>query len=256
MTDFKKLKTQKKARVLKRWKRLTHNLIKLRKEQEDLRSVSRLQAKVLKTNNFTSVDEPVETEENKADDKTMIIQDEEQDEEELHHNSTVVKSEFINLKNLQSLHKRFDLISNFKARLLAVIKGRKDRKQYRKTLKAIVCLQTHFRRIIAKRIETQKVDEERYRRLKQIQFIERQQRLTEQRKKRKKAALIIEKYMYKKLVRRKHKLLRERLAKVPKELRIVYFKYMALRSDTDVLVSAFRDYMPNGMLSPSNLLID
>lgn len=66
----------------------------------------------------------------------------------------------------------------------------------------------------------------------------------------------IEKYMHKKLVREKHRELRKKLAKIPKELRIVYFKYMALRSDTNLLVDEFNSYLPNGAISPTQLLIE
>lgn len=76
-------------------------------------------------------------------------------------------------------------------------------------------------------------NEEGYKHLQRIQFIERQKRLTAQRKNRKKAVLIIEKYMYKKTIRKKYRELRERLKQVPPEMRIVYFKYMALRNETN-----------------------
>jgi len=62
--------------------------------------------------------------------------------------------------------------------------------------------------------------------------------------------------MYKKIIRKKHKVLRQRLSKIPAELRIVYFKYMALRTDTNSLIGQFNDYMPDGVVSPSQLMIE
>lgn len=62
--------------------------------------------------------------------------------------------------------------------------------------------------------------------------------------------------MYKAIIRRKYKDLREKLAKIPIELRIVYFKYMALKADTTELVNSFKEYKCDRVLSPTCMLID
>ena len=80
--------------------------------------------------------------------------------------------------------------------------------------------------------------------------------MTEHKKKQKKAVLVIEKFMYKTIVRKKYKALREKLAKIPIELRIVYFKYMALKKDTSDLVNSFNEYKSDRVLSPTCMLID
>ena len=214
--------------------------------------------KEIKTNNFTT-EEDEETAEviSKNANKTIVIDDLQDDEKEIQESVDHIKFQTLKIIKFQKLQSQFEKIQKLKSLMLAVIKARPIRKHYIKIKQSVRILQKHFKIIITKRIKEKKIKNEvNLKKLRQQQFIAKQREAQNKRKLKKKAVLVIEKYMYKKIIRMKYRELRKKLAKIPKELRIVYFKYMALRSDTNILVNQYNDVMPSGLLSPTNLLIE
>lgn len=158
---------------------------------------------------------------------------------------------------VDQLRRNNEILQKFRVRMVAVIRGRKERKLYKKLKSSVVKIQKYFRDFMRKKIiKNQKNDPERAKKLQQQLFIQKQREMANLRKKKRQAVRVIEKFLHKKLVRQKYRALRKKLAKIPPEMRIVYFKYMALRSDTNVLVNQYNDIMPEGILSPTTLLIE
>jgi hypothetical protein len=171
------------------------------KEKEDRRAASRLQASAFKSNNFTSTEEPVE--------QPVRLQKEDEKEDEMgnHKNVEIIKNSFKQTLNLSNLKKNFEVICNFKARMSAIVKARKDRINFKKLKSVAIKIQYAVRRMLKKKrctkiINFHKIPEKLNEefpvvvsesielKARQLEFIKRQQRLTEQRKKRKKAALM------------------------------------------------------------------
>jgi len=238
----------KKPKTIKKWRKLTQGLLRMAEMKKNIDKISTIQKKVLQTNNFTTEEDEEHLEKTlKEKHETLVIDDLKENEEELTESVNYLKLQVSKVCKRQRLCSRFSLMQKFKQRMLAVIKARPIRKRYQKVKKAVRVLQKHFKKIIAKRIKNKIIkDEFTLKKLRQQQFIAKQRELIAQKKKRKQAVLTIEKYMYKKIIKKKYKLLRKRLAKIPKEMRIVYFKYMALKKDTSSLVSQFNEVMPEG----------
>jgi hypothetical protein len=177
------------------------------KEREDRRAASRLQASAFKSNNFTSTEEPVEQPVRLQKEDEIIVNDEKEDEMGNHKNVEIIKNSFKQTLNLSNLKKNFEVICNFKARMSAIVKARKDRINFKKLKSVAIKIQYAVRRMLKKKrctkiINFHKIPEKLNEefpvvvsesielKARQLEFIKRQQRLTEQRKKRKKAALM------------------------------------------------------------------
>ena len=139
LMSLNKAAMKKKQRVLKRWRTIVSKLLIHNKTKRDVECVSKLKSKVLQTNNFTEeVKPPLPSPPVPKVDYTPEVK--------------IITDCIMRNINNNNLLKRHSVLNRFKARMLAVIKARKDRKWYHKVRKAILLLQGEFRRIISKRI--------------------------------------------------------------------------------------------------------
>ncbi|CAI2362737.1 unnamed protein product [Moneuplotes crassus] len=204
------------------------------------------------------------------DKKTLIIDDFEQSDRDFNKSVDCVKQhleKFIGRKKILCI---FERIQCAKAHILALVKGYKARKYFRAVKKAAKIIQKRYRLYKSKQklkakqpIEpktvpeiTQEISVEDIKRQRQIEFIRKQREMTQLKKKKREAVLIIEKWFHRKIIRKKYCELRQKLAKIPKEMRIVYFKYMALRSDTNNLINEFNDAMDGDLMSHTNFFLE
>lgn len=152
--------------------------------KRDRECVSRLQEKVLKTNNFTSIDKPdLDNTVGKHDDKTFIIDDLNDGEAEIHECVDYIKNQVLKVVRQQKLKTQYLKMIKFKLRMSAVIKARKVRKHYKRVKLAIRTIQKHFKIILNKRINSNQIkNQDRYQKLKQLQFLQKQRELANKRK--------------------------------------------------------------------------
>ncbi|CAI2362190.1 unnamed protein product [Moneuplotes crassus] len=216
--------------------------------------------------------------------KTLIIDDLEEPENDLHETVDHIKNYLHKFQIKSKIEENYSKIKKSKSIILACMKGYRERKYVKKLRIAAHTIIKHYKtykiavksKMAAKTPPPRKIKSPSLtpkspsptaqveespatmKRKRQLEFIRKQREITVMKKKRKEAVRIFEKYYCKKLIRRKYREFRKKLAKIPKEMRIVYFKYMALRADTNVLVSEFHRDLgePKGVMSPTNFLID
>lgn len=167
-------------------------IIKLSKINRNKQSIEQIQNKVLRTNNFTSVDEPENSSPalEKPDDTTFIIDDLNNDEADIHYSVDLIKNQVLKVVRQQKLKTQYLKMLKFKLRMIEVIKARRDRKHFRNVKLAVRVIQKHFKIILKRRVNSNQVvdqvkDHERYKKLKQMQFLQKQRQLTNKRKMRK-----------------------------------------------------------------------
>lgn len=210
--------------------------------------------------------------------KTLIIDDFEQSDRDLNKYVDCVKLHFKKFLGRNKALSAYENLQKAKTHILALVKGHRARKHFTKIKRAVKTIQMHFKGFLAKQKLKTKAEakpevkpepepvaqpepepalsEEDLKKQRQMEFIQKQREMVKMKKKRREAVLTIEKFFYKKIIRQKYRELRKKLAKIPKEMRIVYFKYMALRTDTNNLISEFNDAMPREIMSPTNFLIE
>lgn len=138
----------------------------------------------MKTNNFTSTDKPdIETPAEKHEDKTFIIDDLNDEEAEIHECVDYIKNQVLKVVRQQKLKTQYLKMLKFRRRMIAVIRARKDRKHFKRVKLAIRTIQKHFKIILNKRVSSNQIkNQDRYKKLKQLQFLQNQRELANKRK--------------------------------------------------------------------------
>jgi len=192
----KKTTKKKQVKVIRKWRRLTEKLMLKQKILKDVRSASRIQNKVLQTNNFTLADEPSVHENEVRPGQEWIVTDENEDEKINQENVDVVKTTFLDLLNCSRVQKRYQLVCQLKSHLLAVIKGRRQKKKFSNLKSAAIKVQYHYRKY-KKQSKSAKdkpaepeMDEETIERMRKLEFIRKQQKLVQKKKMQKKAVIM------------------------------------------------------------------